>query len=85
MTGFGEQKTSSKKKAKSSQKKQIAGDNLRREAISHHAQGDLINAERKYREAIEIGCQHHSVFMNLGVICKNSGRQKRPLFYTKEQ
>ncbi len=43
-------------------------------AIKYHLDGDLFHAENEYRKAIEIGSDHHAIFVNLGVICGNSGR-----------
>ena len=79
MAGFGEQKASHKKKIKLEGSKQIHGESLLRRAISHHTQGDLINAEKKYREALQIGYHHHSIFTNLGVIYKISGRAEEAI------
>ena len=84
MAGFGDQKISNKKKTKLDRGKQVRGEALLMSAIRHHAQGDLINAENRYREAIKIDYRHHSVFMNLGVICKNSGRMEEAIFLYKK-
>ena len=50
MAGFGEKKLSKKEKSKLERNRQIIGENLYRNAINHHAHGDLINAEKQYRE-----------------------------------
>ena len=46
--------------------------------------GDLVNAERGYREAIKIGYCNHGIFTNLGVICKNSGRIEEAILLYKK-
>ncbi|KZR70214.1 class I SAM-dependent methyltransferase [Prochlorococcus sp. MIT 1303] len=75
MAGFGEQKSSKKKNnSQHEQKTQMGGDTLHKNAINHHARGDLANAEKDYRKAIKTGYSHYTIFSNLGVICKNSGR-----------
>ena len=84
MPGFGEQKVGKKKKFKQNSNKEIRGDHLYRIAVSHHAKGDLSNAEKKYREAIEVGFSNSSVFLNLGVICKTSGRIKEAIILYKK-
>ena len=84
MARFGEQNISKKKKIKLDRNKQIRGETLLRCAIGHHAQGDLINAEKRYREAIKIDCRHYSIFINLGVICKNSGRMEEAIVLYKK-
>ncbi len=84
MAGFGEQKSSKKKKNTPERKPQISGDTLQRSAINHHARGDLANAEKDYREAIKTGYSHHTIFTNLGVICKNSGRSEEAISLYKK-
>ena len=84
MAGFGREKGNKKKKATARQNNQIKGESLYRRAISHHAKGDLINAEKEYREAIQTGFYHAAIFNNLGVICKNTGRKDEAiLLYEK--
>ena len=77
MTGFGAPKSSKKKLSEKTTK--TNGDALRKSAIDHHTRGDLRNAEKDYREAINTGDTHHAVFLNLGVICKNSGRPEEAI------
>ena len=77
MAGFGEQK--GKKKKRAQQKLQISGDSLLKSAIDHHKRGDLRNAEKNYKEAINTGFSHHAIFSNLGIICKNSGRPQEAI------
>ncbi len=54
-------------------------DFLLNSAIHHHQRGDLANAEKEYRKAIESGLLHHAIFSNLGIICKNSGRREEAI------
>ena len=75
MAGFGEQKE--KKKKRLQQKPQISGDILLKNAINHHTQGDLKNAEKAYRAAINSGLLNATLFSNLGAICQTSQRTKR--------
>ena len=49
-------------------------------AVDHHLRGDLMNAEMTYREAIKTGYRHSATFLNLGVICTNSGRTEEAIF-----
>ena len=72
MTGFGEKIRN--KKSIAMNKDQISGEDICKKAIDHHRRGDLENAEKEYRKAIEIGIHHYAIFSNLGVICKNSRR-----------
>ena len=82
MTGFGAPKGSKKKRSEKTTK--TSGDALRKSAIDHHTKGDLKNAEKDYREAINIGYSDYAIFSNLGVICKNSGRPEEAIsLYTK--
>ena len=86
MAGFGEEKSSKKNKNnnKPERKIQMGGDTLFRSAINHHKRGDLVNAEKDYREAIKTGYSQHRVFSNLGVICKNSGRSEEAILLYKK-
>ena len=84
MTGFGKPKGMSKKKIKPERSKNMTGETLFKNAMNHHAQGDLANAEKGYREAIKIGYYHHDMFKNLGVICKNSGRTDEAVLLYKK-
>ena len=74
MTGFGEKEKNNKKKARLHDNQNQNGKTLLRSAINYHKNEDFINAERKYREAIKSGYKHSSIFSNLGIICKNTGR-----------
>ena len=78
MAGFEIQKSSKKKRHEGTT--QTSGDALGKIAIYHHTRGDLKNAEKNYRKAISTGCSDHAVFLNLGVICKNSGRPEEAIF-----
>ena len=84
MAGFGERKVGKKEKIKLERNRKMHGEDLYKAAISHHAQGDLINAEKRYREAIKIDYYNHSVLINLGVICKNSGREEEAISLYKK-
>ena len=77
MTGFGVQ--NNKKKKRSEPASQTNGEVLLKRAIEHHKRGELVRAEHEYREAIKTNYLHHAVFSNLGIICKNSGRQEEAI------
>ena len=79
MTGFESPNRDNNEKDANAIKTNTTGKNLLKAAIYHHTQGDLANAEKKYREAIKIGNRSSSTFTNLGVICKNSGRLEEAL------
>ena len=64
--GFGEQKGGKKRRAR--HKPQISGEILLQNAISCHIQGDLENAEKAYRVAIDSGLINIALFLNLGII-----------------
>ena len=81
MKGFGEKKERKKKRP---QQKLISGDTLLKNAINHHIQGDLKNAEKDYRSAIDSGLLNASLFLNLGVICKTSQRTEEASRFTKK-
>ena len=55
MVSFGETNNNKKKKNTSEKVRKVDEDTLFKEAIKHHAKGDLENAEKHYREAISIG------------------------------
>ena len=82
MSKFGEQKEMMKKRPQ--QKQQISGESLQQNAINHHMRGDLINAEKAYRQAIKTGYYHDSIFVNLGVICASSGRLDEAILLYKK-
>ena len=82
MAGFGEQ--TEKKKRRPQQKPQTSGEGLLNDAINHHMRGDLVNAENGYREAIQNGYYNYTIFINLGVICKNSGRTEEAILLYKK-
>ena len=71
MAGFGEQ---DEKREVLDFDIQSQGLALLKTAVDYHTSGDLINAEKAYRDAMSSGLIHPSLFTNLGVICKNSGR-----------
>ena len=75
MTGFGSPKSEkSKKKNTPERRLQTNGDSLFKRAINYHARGDLANAEKYYREAINSGLSNSGLFSNLGIICQISQR-----------
>ena len=82
MAGFGEQK--GKKKKRPRQKTQISGDILLKNAIKHHIQGDLKNAEKDYRAAIDSGLLNVSLFSNLGIICQETQRTEEAISLYKK-
>jgi tetratricopeptide (TPR) repeat protein len=76
MAGFGEQKSNQKiNKKKTKIKPHFSAQELEESAINHHLCGDLVKAEQGYREIIKAGLYNHKILINLGVICKNSGRK----------
>ena len=74
MAGFGQPKSGKNKKISFEPAKKVTADNLLQTAIQFHLKGDLANAEKCYREAIKNGYIHEVIYLNLGVICKGSGR-----------
>ena len=77
MKGFGVQRNSKNKRAV--RPNPISGEALLRSALEYHSKGDILNAEKSYREAIKTGYSHFALFSNLGVICKNSGRPEEAI------
>ena len=84
MAGFGSPKSNNKKINGRPKILQANSDNLFETAIKLHLRGDLENAERLYRKAIKNDCDHQDVYMNLGVICKASGRAKEAVSLYKK-
>ncbi len=82
MAGFG--KKSEKRNKKSQAKNRAHGEALYKNALDHHIQGDLINAEKAYKEAISTGYLNEILFSNLGVIYKNSGRPEEAIILYKK-
>ena len=82
MAGFG--KKSEKRNKKSQAENRAHGEALYKNALDHHIQGDLINAEKAYKEAISTGYLNEILFSNLGVICKNSGRPEEAIILYKK-
>ena len=76
MTGFGSQQGQSKNKNTAPGALKINGDAIFKSAINYHAGGDLINAEKLYRKAIDHGFSNSVLFSNLGVICITSNRME---------
>lgn len=56
------------------------GEKLRERGLSHHKQGDLIYAEQCYRQAMSTGYIDQLMLINLGDICKETGRLAEALF-----
>lgn len=83
MKGFKPQINTSKNKAIRSNKRG-SGEILFKQAIQHHAKGDLLNAEKLYRESIETGYYHPTIFLNLGIICQKSRRLKEAITLYKK-
>ena len=50
------------------------GHTLLKNAINCHLQGDLPNAEKEYRAAIDSGSSNFVIFSNLGIICQATQR-----------
>ena len=82
MAGFGEQKE--RKKKRPHQKPQTSGDSILEKAIVHHIQGDLKNAEKAYRAAIDSGLLNVALFSNLGIICQTSKRTEEAISLYKK-
>ena len=79
MKGFG---TNNRKKNKQNLAKnslQLLG-----EAVTAHKKGDLENAESLYLKVINSGFPHEIALSNLGVIYKNTGRQKEAISIYKQ-
>ena len=82
MAGFGEKKEARKKEPQ--RKPQTSGVRLLKEAINHHIQGDLNNAEKAYRAAIDSGLSNCALFSNLGIICQASQRTEEAIVLYKK-
>ena len=77
MAGFGKQKEEKKRTPQGMTEKYGAA--LYEKGVNYHVRGDLLNAEKTYKEAIDSGYLHPSVFLNLGVIYKNSERKEKAI------
>ena len=86
MAGFSEQKKREMKKKKSIRhiNTQDGGDALYKIAVDSHVQGDLLSAEKYYRELIKIGYSCHGVFLNLANIYKNRGQMSEAISIYKK-
>ena len=82
MAELGDQKE--KKKRIPQQNPQISGDILLKNAIHYHTQGDLKNAEKAYRAAIDSGLTNVALFSNLGLICQTSQRTEEAISLYKK-
>ena len=77
MNGFGDK--FKKKTPKLSPKAKKKGEELLKKAIISHTNEDLKSAENFYNAALKTGYQHDAIYLNLGVIYKNTGRIKEAL------
>ena len=84
MTGFGNPKSNKERKNTSHRAPQNNGEALLNKAINYHVRGDLANAEKHYREAIESGLSNVALYSNLGVICKRSQRTEEAIALYKK-
>ena len=60
------------------------GDSLFKSALNYHLRGDLFNAEKFYREAIDSGLLNVALFSNLGIICQTSQRTEEAISLYKK-
>ena len=80
MAGFGSPKSDKKKKKNIQQiTPKNNGNTLFNNAVNYHAKGDLENAEKYYREAINTGLSIAALYSNLGVICQGSQRTEEAI------
>ena len=68
MAGFGNPEGDNKRKKNPQRTPRINGEALLNKAINYHARGDLSNAEKQYRKAIDSGLSNVALYSNLGVI-----------------
>ena len=83
MKGFGEL-PSKRGKNIARQSTNSIGQNYYHNAIDYHRRGDLKRAEKEYRKAISSGYKHDAIYLNLGVICKNSARADEAAYLYKK-
>ena len=86
MAGFSEQKRRKMQKKKSIRhiNTQDGGDALYKIAVDSHVQGDLLSAEKYYRELIKIGYSRHGVVLNLANIYTNRGQMSEAICILKK-
>ena len=84
MAGFGNPEGDNKRKKNPQRTPQINGEALLNKAINYHARGDLANAEKQYRKAIDSGLSNVALYSNLGVICKRSQRTEEAIALYKK-
>lgn len=72
MTGFGEYKEKKRKNQPFSI--QGLGKTLYKKAKNFHKAGDIKNAEKSYKEAINAGYINYNLALNLGRICASTGK-----------
>ena len=82
MAGFGHKNNS--KKNKPQQKNQILGESLLKNAIDFHVQGDLANAEKAYKKAMDCGISNVAIFSNLGFIYQATQRIDQAIAHYKK-
>ena len=82
MKGFGEL-PSKRGKNIARQSTNSIGQNYYHNAIDYHRRGDLKRAEKEYRKAISSGYKHDDIYLNLGMICKNSARADEAAYLYK--
>ena len=82
MAGFGEKQA--RKKERHQQKTKASGRSHLKNGLQHHMLGDLDSAESEYRKAMQVGYYNYAMFINLGVICKNSGRPEEAIILYKK-
>ena len=72
-----------KRKNKSVCNDQTAGREFFKQAVNHHMHGDISNAEKGYRQALQIGYLNGDLLSNLGVICQQGERTEEAIHFTK--
>ena len=79
MAGFGEPKIGNKKKAKLDRNKKSQVETLLSSALGCHEKGDFVNAEKRYREAINIEQSNHLALTNLGLTLLQQGKAREAI------
>jgi len=75
MKGFGKQSKSKKKKV-SNNKTKTSQEEIIKQAIQFHLQGNISEAAKYYQYCLNQGFKDHRVFSNYGVILRNLGQLK---------
>ena len=84
MTGFRYPKGDKEQKNTPQRTSQNNGEALLNRAINYHARGDLANAEKHYREAIDSGLSNSAPYLNLALICKKGKRTREAIALYKK-